>query len=488
MRRKVPNNHWMRQIFATFGNLKKRKRKRMAQNNDPHTLGTESIGKLLLQYSIPAIIGMTVTSIYHIIDSIFIGHGVGPMAISGLAITFPFMNLVMAFCTLVAGGGAALSSISLGRKDMNGATTILGNTLMLCIINAVTFGSMAYIFLDDILLFFGASEITLPYARDFMKVILIGTPISYIMIGLNNVMRATGYPKKAMLTSMVTVLGNIILAPIFIFYFKWGIQGAATATVIAQSIGMVWVLKHFTCSQSYVHLTRNFWKVDLGIVGRIFSIGMAPFLMNLCTCAIVIVINVSLQKHGGDMAIGAYGIINRLMTVFVMTVMGLTMGLQPIIGYNFGAKNMKRVKQALRLGIISGVSITTTGFLICELFPHAVSAMFTNSSELIGMASEGIRITIMLFPFVGCQIVISNFFQSIGKAKVSIFLSLSRQLVYLLPFLLILPRQYGVTGVWASMPASDFFAFFTAVICLIIYFKKLSHSDHLKGFTEQTFH
>lgn len=209
--------------------------------------------------------------------------------------------------------------------------------------------------------------------------------------------------------------------------------------------------------------------------------------MNLCTCAIVIVINVSLQKHGGDMAIGAYGIINRLMTVFVMTVMGLTMGLQPIIGYNFGAKNMKQLA-ALGLGIISGVSITTTGFLICELFPRAVSAMFTNSGELIGMASEGIRITIMLFPFVGCQIVISNFFQSIGKAKVSIFLSLSRQLVYLLPFLF-LPRQYGVTGVfWASMPASDFFAFFTAVICLIIYFKKLSHSDHLKGFTEQTFH
>lgn len=443
----------------------------MSQQNNPHTLGTKSIGKLLLQYSIPAIIGMTLTSLYNIIDSIFIGHGVGPMAISGLAITFPFMNLVMAFCTLVAGGGATISSIRLGERDLDGATSVLGNTLMLCIINALFFGTISFIFLDDILLFFGASEVTLPYARDFMQVILIGTPISYIMIGLNNVMRATGYPKKAMMTSMVTVIANIILAPIFIFHFHWGIRGAATATVLSQFIGMVWVLSHFINQKSYVHLRHDFWKMNIRIVGHIFSIGMAPFLMNLCTCTIVIVINVSLQKYGGDMAIGAYGIINRLMTLFVMTVMGLTMGLQPIIGYNYGAKKMKRVKQALRLGIISGVSITSTGFLICELFPHAVSAMFTNSNELINMAAAGIRITIMLFPFVGCQIVISNFFQSIGKVKVSIFLSLSRQLVYLLPFLLLLPKKYGVSGVWASMPMSDFFAFFTAVICLIIYLR-----------------
>jgi len=414
---------------------------------------------------------MTLTSIYNIIDSIFIGHGVGPMAISGLAITFPFMNLVMAFCTLVAGGGATISSIRLGEKNLDGATSVLGNTLMLCITNALFFGTISLIFLDDILLFFGASEVTLPYARDFMQVILIGTPISYIMIGLNNVMRATGYPKKAMMTSMVTVIANIILAPIFIFHFHWGIRGAAIATVLSQFIGMVWVLSHFINQKSYVHLRHDFWKMNIRIVGHIFSIGMAPFLMNLCTCTIVIVINVSLQKYGGDMAIGAYGIINRLMTLFVMTVMGLTMGLQPIIGYNYGAKKMKRVKQALRLGIISGVSITSTGFLICELFPHAVSAMFTNSNELINMAAAGIRITIMLFPFVGCQIVISNFFQSIGKVKVSIFLSLSRQLVYLLPFLLLLPKKYGVSGVWASMPMSDFFAFFTAVICLIIYLR-----------------
>ena len=229
--------------------------------NDPHILGKERIGKLLLQYSIPAIIGMTITSIYNIIDSIFIGHGVGPMAIAGLAISFPLMNLVVAFCTLVSAGGSTLASIRLGQKDMKGATEILSHTLMLCITNSLFFGILSFIFLDDILTFFGASADTLPYARSFMQVILLGTPITYTMIGLNNVMRATGYPKKAMLTSMVTVVANIILAPIFIFHFEWGMRGAATATVISQLIGMVWVVSHFTKKDSTVHFEGNIWKM-----------------------------------------------------------------------------------------------------------------------------------------------------------------------------------------------------------------------------------
>ena len=234
--------------------------------NDPHILGKESIGKLLLQYSIPAIIGMTITSIYNIIDSIFIGHGVGPMAIAGLAISFPLMNLVVAFCTLVSAGGSTLASIRLGQKDMKGATEILSHTLMLCITNSFFFGILSFIFLDDILVFFGASSETLPYARSFMQVILLGTPITYTMIGLNNVMRATGYPKKAMLTSMVTVVANIILAPIFIFHFEWGMRGAATATVISQLIGMVWVVSHFVKKDSTVHFEGNIWKMKRRIV------------------------------------------------------------------------------------------------------------------------------------------------------------------------------------------------------------------------------
>lgn len=448
----------------------------MSKNN-PQILGTERIGKLLLQYSIPAIIGMTITSIYNIIDSIFIGHGVGPMAIAGLAVSFPLMNLVIAFCTLVSAGGSTIASIRLGQKDLRGATQILSHTLMLCITNSVFFAVISLVFLDDILVFFGASPDTLPYARSFMEVILLGTPISYTMIGLNNVMRATGYPKKAMLTSMVSVLANIILAPIFIFQLEWGMEGAAIATVISQFIGMVWVVSHFFDKESTVHFDGAVWKMKRRTVQSIFAIGMSPFLMNVCACAIVIVINNSLQDHGGDMAIGAYGIINRLLTLYVMIVLGLTMGMQPIIGYNFGAQKIDRVKQTLRLGIISGVVITSSGFLICELFPHAVSALFTDSDELIGMAVEGVRIAVLMFPLVGAQIVIGNFFQSIGKAKISIFLSLTRQLLYLLPCLLFFPGWWGLKGIWISMPVSDILAFTTAVISLLIYIKKVSKQE-----------
>ena len=448
----------------------------MAQQTDPRILGTEKIGKLLLQYSIPAIIGMTITSLYNIIDSIFIGHGVGAIAISGLAITFPLMNLVVAFCVLISAGGATISSIRLGQKDMEGATEVLGNTLMLCLINSVVFGGIAFIFLDPILNFFGASPATLPYARDFMQVILLGTPVTYTMIGLNNVMRATGYPKKAMLTSLVTVLANVIIAPIFIFHFHWGIRGAAMATVVSQFIGMVWVVQHFRNKESFVHFRPGFWKMKRRIVASIFSIGMSPFAMNVTACVIVILINNSLQKYGGDMAIGAYGIMNRLLMLYVMIVMGLTMGMQPIIGYNYGAQKQDRVKHTLRLGIIVGVLITSSGFIICELFPHTVSAIFTDSEELINMAATGLRICILMFPLVGTQIVISNFFQSIGKAKVSIFLSLSRQLVYLLPCLLLFPGWYGLNGIWMSMPVSDGLAFITAVISLMIYIKRIKHN------------
>ena len=435
----------------------------MAQQTDPRILGTEPIGKLLLQYSIPAIIGMTITSLYNIIDSIFIGHGVGPMAISGLAITFPLMNLVVAFCVLISAGGATISSIRLGQKDIKGATDVLGNTLMLCLTNAVLFGGLAYLFLDPILFFFGASTGTLP----------LGTPITYTMIGLNNVMRATGYPKKAMLTSLVTVIANVIIAPVFIFHFGWGIRGAAMATVLSQFIGMIWVVNHFRNKESFVHFMPGFWKMKRRIIGSIFSIGMSPFAMNVTACIIVILINNSLQKYGGDMAIGAYGIINRLLMLYVMVVMGLTMGMQPIVGYNYGAQKIDRVKHTLRLGIIVGVLITSSGFIICELFPHTVSAIFTDSDELIDMASSGLRICTLMFPFVGAQIVISNFFQSIGMAKISIFLSLSRQLVYLLPGLLLLPPLYGVKGVWISMPVSDGLAFVTAVVILMVYIKKV---------------
>lgn len=448
-----------------------------------HVLETESIGKLLLQYSIPAIVGMTVTSLYNIVDSIFIGHGVGPLAISGLALTFPLMNLVIAFSTLIGVGGAAISSIYLGQKDEYKATEVLHNVLILCIITGFCFGGLALFYLEPILIFFGATpETTLPYARDFMQVLLLGNPISFVFIGLNNVMRATGYPKKAMLSSLLTVGANIILAPIFIFHFHWGIQGAALATIISQCGGLVWILSHFLKKSSFIHFQKGYYRLNGHVIRSIFSIGMAPFLLNVCASAIVIILNHRFKTYGdltwgnvdgGDLAIGAYGIVNRVLTVFVMVVIGLTQGMQPIVGYNFGARHFDRVRQTLKRVILVAVTIMSVGWLVGELFPGHIVALFSDDEKLNEIARAGLRISILMFPFVGAQIVITNFFQSIGKAKISIFLSLARQLFFLIPLLLLLPRFYGLDGVWGSMPISDGMAFVAAVITLRWYIRRV---------------
>ena len=419
----------------------------MTDKQSPQILGTAPIGKLLIQYSIPAIIAMTVSSLYHIIDSIFIGQGVGATAIAGLAVTFPLMNLVIAFCNLVGIGGATISSIFLGQRDTVRATETLHNVVWLCLISSISFGGLSLLFLDPILLFFGASDSTLPYAREFMQVLLIGTPIAYLFIGLNNVMRSTGYPTKAMVSSIISVVANIIIAPIFIFVFKWGIRGAALATLLAQTIGLIWVLLHFYNTHNFVHFDNRHNRLKASIVGRICSIG--------------------------HLAVGAYGITNRVLMLFAMTAMGITQGMQPIIGYNYGARQTARVNRTLIYGIIAGTVVTSLGFVISQLIPTPVVRLFTTDATLIDLASNGLRIACLAFCFIGSQIVISNFFQSIGKAKVSIFLSLSRQLIFLIPALLILPGFWGINGVWASLPVSDIIAFFIASTSLWLYF----HND-----------
>ncbi|WP_308771413.1 MATE family efflux transporter, partial [uncultured Bilophila sp.] len=305
----------------------------MAETSATLLLRTEPIGKLLLRYSLPAIAAMVVFSLYNIIDSIFIGHGVGPLAISGLAITFPVMNLTFALVLLVGIGGASICSIRLGQQDIDGATRVLGNVLLLGLINGVTFGLLSQLVLDPVLTAFGASEHTLPYARDFMQIILYGLPVTCTMFGLNHVMRATGYPQKAMLSAVLTVGMNVILAPIFIFWLEWGIRGAAVATVLSQCVGMVWVLSHFRNPNSTVHFRRGTFRLRRKIVSSIFSIGMSPFLLNVCACLVTVLINIGLKQYGGDMAIGAFGILNRILILFVMLVMGLTQGMQPIVGY-----------------------------------------------------------------------------------------------------------------------------------------------------------
>ena len=443
----------------------------------PTELGTERIPKLLKQYAVPAIIAMTASSLYNMVDAIFIGHGVGPYAISGLALTFPFMNLAAAFGTLVGVGASTMASMLLGQKNYDIARKVLGNVVVLNFIIGLLFTIVALVFLDPILYFFGASENTISYAREYMQIILAGNVITHVYFGLNSLLRSAGHPKKAMLTSMTSVLVNVILAPLFIFQFDWGIRGAALATVCSQFIGMLWVLNHFLNKKSDIRLQRPYLRLERRIVNDIFSIGMSPFLMNVTACVIVIIINNSLQNHGGDMAIGAYGIINRLLMLYLMIVMGLTMGMQPIIGYNFGARKPERVKQTLRLAIISGVCITTSGFLICELLPHAVSGIFTSDDGLINMAAHGLRICVAMFPVIGAQIVIGNFFQNIGLAKMSLFLSLTRQLIFLLPCLLVFPGIWGLDGVWASLPVSDLLAFLTAVAALLWYMRRQKRKE-----------
>ncbi len=450
----------------------------MATNAEsPVTLGTKSISQLLVQYSVPAIIASVATSLYNIVDSIFIGRGVGPMAIAGLAITFPLMNLVIAFCTLIAVGGATITSIFLGQKDIKRATDVTNNVLSLCLIHSFVFGGLTLIFLDPILYFFGATDETVPYAREFMQVILLGTPIAYVFIGLNNLMRASGYPKKAMISALLSVGVNVVLAPIFIFAFGWGIRGAALATVCGQFSAFVWVLHHFMSRSSYIHLKLKARWFTASIIKRIYTIGLSPFLMNVCACVVVIFINRALLDYGGadaNMAVGAYGILNRTIMFFVMIVFGVTQGMQPILGYNYGAGMWPRVKRTLRIGIWAGVSITLIGFIVSESFPDTISAMFTSDEVLTRIARDGFRIYFVCFPLVGCQIVIQNFFQSIGKPKLSIFLSLTRQLIFLIPMLVILPRYFGVNGVWASMTASDLLAFILAIVTLWIMMRRLN--------------
>ncbi|MCM1336260.1 MAG: MATE family efflux transporter [Candidatus Amulumruptor caecigallinarius] len=444
---------------------------RQSLTASPTTLGTAPIGRLLVQYSIPAIVASVATSLYNIVDSIFIGRGVGAMAISGLAITFPLMNLVVAFCMLVAAGGAAICSIFMGQKDKDKATQVLNNVLVCCLVHSVVIGGIALIWLDEILELFGATAQTLPYAREFMRVILWGTPLSFVFIGLNFLLRATGYPSKAMMSALISVVINIIMAPLFIFHFRWGIQGAALATLCGQLGGLIWVLSHFLSRKSFIHFGGSPRWVNISIIRKIYAIGLSPFLMNICSCIVVIFINKSILDCAGalgDIGVGAFGILNRTTMFFVMVVFGVTQGMQPILGYNYGASNWPRVMQTLRKGIFIGLGITTFGWLCTELFPDALSSMFTSDKTMVDIARSAFRIYFIFYPLVGVQIVIQNFFQSIGHPKLSIFLSLTRQLIFLLPCLWLLPPALGLDGVWASMATSDFLAFVLAIVTMII--------------------
>ena len=450
----------------------------MNQNTVPLDLGRDKISRLLLKYAIPSIIAMISTSLYNISDSIFIGQGVGPIAISGLALTLPIMNIATAFGVLVGIGASAIISIGLGQGNYRGAENILGNVILLNIIISLSFTIVALCNIDAILYFFGASEATLPYARNYIEIIIGGTIITHLYYSMNEVLRATGYPKRAMAIMLTAVVCNIILNPIFIFTFDMGIQGAAIATVISQGVALSLSIVHFCSPNSFVRIKASAIRLNRSIVSNILAIGLAPFLMHICSSIVIVFFNRALHDVGGSMSdlyIGAYGIINRFALLFIMTIIGLNQGMQPIVGYNYGAKRYDRVLSALSITASCAVLVTMIGFALTRLFPEQIAQIFidvdsgVDAQLLTSAVVESMDIAFLGFAFVGFQIVVSSFFQYIGKAKRSIIMSMSRQLIFLVPLLIILPKFWGVKGVWMAIPISDMMS--TLLAAIFIYFQ-----------------
>ena len=436
-------------------------------------LGTKPVGKLLTQYALPAIVAMTASSLYNIIDRAFIGQVVGPEAIAGLGITFPFMNLSAAFGAAVGVGASTCISVKLGQRDYKRAQLLLGNTVTLNLIIGFLFMVVCLVFLEPILRFFGASDATLPYAKEFMTVILLGNMVTHMYFGMNAVLRAAGKPKHAMYATLFTVACNIVLIVAFVWWFRWGIRGAALATITSQSLALCWQMWLFSNKNEIMHLRRGIYRLRGYLVRNIIAIGISPFLMQTTSCVIVIFMNNQFVRYGGDMAVGAYSIANSMVMVFFMFVMGMIQGMQPIVGYNYGAEKFDRMFRCLWLTIACSTVILLVGWGLSMAFPRQIARIFTTDETLLELSARGIVLDMLVFFVVGSQAVITNFFQCLGKVKISIFLSLSRQLILLLPMAYVFPMFWGLDGVWYSMPASDFGSFAMTIPILMWYMKKL---------------
>ncbi len=436
-------------------------------NSSATALAHEKIGPLLLRYSLPSIVGMLVASLYNIVDRVYIGQGVGPMAISGLALTLPLMTLVAAIGTLVGVGASSRISIVLGMKDLRWARNILGNALVLTFLLSGILVSVSMIYLDEILVAFGGSEQTIPYAKDYLQIVIPGSILSNLSYSFSGMMRASGFPNKSMYTILIGVGLNIALDPVFIFGFGMGIRGAAIATVVSMLVSAVFVMNHFLDRRHPVHFRRDCFRPKKRIIRNIVSIGMAPFLMNLAASGVNIIMNHQLVREGGDLAIGAYGIIGSFAMLAVMCIMGLCQGMQPIVGYNFGARRYKRMKDVLLLTLRTAFLMMLVGWALAELFPKILVGAFTHDPELSKMAVHGMRIVCLMLPVVGFQIVASTFFQSISKAPKAIFMSLTRQVIFLIPALILFSRWFGLTGTWLAIPFADLLAALIALAFLL---------------------
>lgn len=446
-----------------------------SKTNQFNVLAEKPVGSLLMQYAIPAIVAMAASSVYNIIDGIFIGQGVGAEAIMGLALTGPLMSLTAAFGAMVGVGAATLMSVKLGQKDYGTVQKILGNVVIMNLTLGIVLGLLLLVFINPILRFFGASDVTLPYARNFMSIILVGNVVTHMYLGLNALLRSTNRPQKAMCATIGTVVLNCILAPIFIFVLGWGIRGAATATIMAQMIMLTWQLRLFSNKDELIHLNRSIIKLDVKIVKESLLVGLPQFLINLCACLVAAMMTRSLTTYGGDMAVGAFGICNRFILFIVMVVIGLNQGMQPIAGYNFGARRYDRVLGVLNKALIFGSVITLAGFVIGVFFPTPFVSVFAKDSpQLIKLSAHALSCMVMMFPIVGIQIVSTAFFQSIGYAPKSIFLSLTRQLIFLVPAIFILPHLYAepLEGLWHAAPVADGLASVLAITLLVLQVKK----------------
>lgn len=440
-----------------------------AEETTYRRLETEPVGRLLWEYSVPAIVGVMVMSLYNVVDRIFIGQGIGADAISGLALTFPVMSLSAAIGMLIGVGASSRISIVLGQKNYGQAEKILGNSLILLLSFCLVYLSAFALFMDEILRAFGGSERTIPYAREFMYYILPGMLCMNLCYSFNNVMRASGYPKKAMLTMLLGAGLNLVLAPFFLFVLKMGIRGAAIATDIAMFVSMLFVMRHFIGRRSRLRFRRGTFRLEWKIIVSIVSIGLSPFLINVAASAINALLNMELQHYGGDDAIGAFGIFNSYANLVVMLIVGLCQGMQPIVGYNFGAGHYRRMKRAFLLTAFVATVCTTIGWIGSTFLSYYIVRAFTYDAHLISVARHGLKIAMIVFPIVGAQIVSTNLFQSLGMASKSIFLSLTRQVLFLIPLLVVLPRYWGLDGVWMAMPISDVIA---TVVTLALLFRQ----------------
>jgi putative MATE family efflux protein len=438
-------------------------------------LGEGKVASLLLKFSIPAIVGMLVNALYNVVDRIFIGWGVGSLGIAGITIGFPIMIVMMAFGMLIGIGATSLISIRLGEKKKEEAELIMANAAVLLISVSLIIAIAGLIFLDPLLRFFGASEDVLPYASEYLKIILYGSLFSGIGFGMNNIIRAEGNPKFAMYSMLIGAITNTVLDPIFIFVFGWGIRGAAIATIISQATSAVWVVSYFLSGRSILKIRLKNLKLRKNIVSNILAIGSAPFAMQIAAGVLTVILNNSLMYYGGDTAIAAMGIINSISMLILMPIFGINQGSQPIIGYNYGAMKFDRVKHTLKLAILSATAIVMVGFIICRIFPEQLIRMFNNKDEeLVRIGVRGLQIFFALLPIIGFQIVSANYFQAVGKPKHAMFLSLSRQVILLIPAVIILPRFFQLDGIFMAGPVSDFGA---SILTGIWILREMRHLD-----------